>query len=300
MDISNKKIIVGGWPAFAEATGVNKKEPMENFDWIPSESDKFYYNDMRAALDSVEGSRAWLKDYVFDKKRESYPYNSEIGQKLIQAMSKKHSGASCSAIITYYKAALNDWDTFVFKTKKYQGRKEFKEQQIPLWKVRSLMDKCHVWLINDDKEMRPFLEEKLFTECAKLCLAGMGVVEIRATLVFIERDLMEIQLEEEKQKAEVEHTDLMGSIEFLYENPIRWFDTPSGCSLRPVHPTRITKRAMAEMEAKFPGYDKHIENVLVAMGSPRKPSYGGGAGGIFSKQGRETWDTFLRQQKVIA
>jgi hypothetical protein len=300
MDLSNKKIIVGGWPAFAEANGVNKKEPVETFDWIPFESDKFYYNDMRAALDLVEGSREWLKAYTFDKAKEKHAFSSEIANNLIQAMWDGHSGSSGASMMWNYKRALNDWDHFVFKTKEYEGLRSFKCQQIPMWKVKSLQDKCNIWLSTEEESMKDFLGNILLEECAKLCLAGMDVPEIMATLMFIERDLLEIQANDEKKKAEERHCDLMESLEFLYEHPIRWFDTPSGCTLMPRHPTQITRRAIAEMEAKFPGYDKHIENVLFAMGSPRKPSYGDGAGGIFSKEGRAIWDDFLRRQKVIA
>jgi len=294
MDLSNKKIIVGGWPAFAEATGVNKKEPVENFDWMPSESDKFYYTDMRAALDAVEGSREWLKNYVFDKNKESYPYTCSMAQEVSKAMSDKHSGASGSSMLSHYRSALKDWDTFVLKTKEYVGLREYKQQQIPLWKVKSLLDKCRILLGTEDEEMRDFLEQMLLPECAKLCLSGMDVVEIMAILCFIEGDLEGIELEDNRKKGEEEHKDLMDSIEFLYEHPIRWFDGPSGCSLRPVHPTYITQRAIAEMEAKCPGYIKHIENVLFAMGSPRKPKVSS-----WNEAGREEWASFLRAKKVI-
>jgi len=299
MDLSNNKIIVGGWPAFAEANGVNKKEPAETFEWMPSESDKFYYNDMRNALDLVEGSREWLKAYTFDKAKEKYAFSSEIASNLIKAMSAGHSGGSGSCMLWNYKRALNDWDQFVFKTKEYEGLRSFKSQQIPLWKVKSLLAKCQTWLSTEEESMKDFLGNILLEECAKLCLAGMDVPEIMATLLYIQGDLEEIEIADKQKIAEKKHADLMDCIEFLYEHPIRWFDTPSGCTLLPCHPSRITARAITEMEAKFPGYDKHIENVLVAMGSPRKPAYNNEAGGIFSKEGRETWESFLKQQRVI-
>jgi hypothetical protein len=295
MALSNKKIIVGGWPAFAEQTGVNKKEPAETFDWIPSESDKAYYIDMCAALNAVEGAREWLKTYEFDEARDIYPYNSDIGSKLIMAMSKNHSGASASCILINYKNALNDWDTFVFNVKKYQGLKDFKRQQVPYEMVNSILSFCDSWLEADGVgKVAKDLEELIFTRCAMLALAGT-VPEIRAILRPIQKDYEAIYAQEKHEYEEASHKQLMGCIKFLYEHPIRWFDTPKGCSLKPVHPTNITKRAMAEMEAKFPGYDKHIENVLVAMGSPRKPKLNS-----WAEEGRAEWDTFLKAQKVIA
>jgi hypothetical protein len=300
MDLSNKKIIVGGWPAFAEASGVNEKEPVETFDWIPSESDKFFYNDMRTALDSVEGSREWLKAYVFDEARDSFPYNTEIGRKIVEAMSNHHSGASASCILVNYSAALKDWDTFVLKIKVYQGKKEFKRQQVPYEVVTSILDLCKAWLSHEGPSPRDQgIQDEIFMRCAMLGLSGK-VTEIRSILLAIQKDYEELIAEEKRVYEEEKHGALMESIKFLYKVPIRWFDTPSGCTLMPSHPTRITRRAMAEMETLFPGYDKHIENVLVAMGSPKKPSYTNGAGGIFSNEGREVWEEFLRQQKVIA
>jgi hypothetical protein len=295
MELTNKKIIVGGWPAFAEASGVNKKEPVENFDWMPSESDKFYYTDMRAALDAVEGAREWLKNYTFDKNKESYPYTCSMAQQVSKRMSQMHSGASGSCILSSYRHALKDWDTFVLKTKESVGLRAYKNQQVPLWKIRQIIDDCRTWISTGDLSEKKEIAEKILADCASLCLTGMEIPEIRSSLLLLEIDLNIIILEDHKKRVEEKHNDLMGSIEFLYEQPIRWFDGPSGCSLSPVHPTFITKRAMDEMEAKFPGYDKHIENVLVAMGSPRKPKVS-----AWSKEGYGEWTSFLKGQKVIA
>lgn len=300
MDLSNKKIIIGGWPVFAEAIGVNKKEPVENFGWMPSESDKMAYEDLRAALDKVEGSREWLKNYT--KKNDEYLFHDEIGSKVSKAVTSDHSAASFTGLMWCYKRALNDWDNFVFKAKEYQGLREFKAQQVPLWKIRNILSDCNEWLAaqgRDDTEKVDALKTKIITDCASLCITGMHVLEIRLNLLELQDDLEEINYQEEMKKAEDRHLDLMGSIEFLYKNPIRWFDTPSGCSLNPCHPTHITKRAMTEMEGKFPGYKKHIENVLLAMESPRKPAYNNGTGGIFSKAGYHVWDNFLREEDVM-
>jgi hypothetical protein len=243
----------------------------------------------------VEGAREWLKTYEFDEARDTYPYNCDIGSKLIMTMSKDHSGASASCFLINYKVALNNWDKFVLNIKEYHGRREFKRQQVPFEMVNSILSICDSWLECDGvgKEAKD-LEERIFTCCATLSLAGT-VLEIRAILRHIKRDYEAIYAEEKRQYEEEKHQELMGCIKFLYEHPIRWFDTPSGCSLMPVHPTRITKRAIAEMEAKLPGYDKHIENVLVAMGSPRKPKVSS-----WDEEGRAAWTTFLKAQKVIA
>ena len=146
MAFQSKKIIVGGWPAFAEQVGVHKKESVETFDWIPSELDMFYYTDLRAALDKVEGSREWLKTYEFDEERDTYPFNSEIGSQLIMAMSNKHSGSSAHIMLYNYTMALNDWDAFVLRVKEFHGRMQFKQQQLPYEMVNRILSSCDEWL----------------------------------------------------------------------------------------------------------------------------------------------------------
>jgi hypothetical protein len=271
MDQSNKRIIVGGWKAFAEQAGVNKKEPMENFDWIPSEEDKMYYNDMRTALDTVEGSRDFVKNYVYVKNTLSF--GGPIGNALAKASSVGHSGASASAILWSYQNALKDWDTFVFKTKEHESLREYKKQQVPIWQVENLLMDCHacifdsIWYRGDAAK----LEEKIKLECAKLCFTGT-IREIKIVLEEILNDLNTIQRNEDIKRANKQHDELLESLEFLYEHPIRWFDTADGCTLNPIHPNYISERAMADMEAKFPGYKKHIEDILDSMASRKKPS----------------------------
>jgi hypothetical protein len=296
---SSTKIIVGGWPAFAEQAGVNKKEPIETFEWIPSESDKFYYSDICGALNTVEGSREWLKNYEFDEERDTYPFNSEIGCKLIMAMSKNHSGASASSFLINYSMALRDWNSFVLRVKEFHGRMAFKRQQIPSDVVNSILDSCNLWVVRMNKcERATEIEGDILMKCATYGFTST-VPQIKNVLEQIKRDYEAIQAEDSHRYEEGKHRSLMVSLEFLYKNPIRWFDTPSGCTLSPSHPRRISEKAMAEMELRFPGYKKHIDNVLLAMGSHRKPQYINGAGGIFSNSGSQIWDRFLREEKVI-
>jgi hypothetical protein len=296
---TSTKIIVGGWSAFAEQAGINKKEPMETFDWIPSETDKFYYSDLCSALNTVEGSREWLKNYEFDEARETYPFNSDIGRKLMMAMSKNHSGSSSSFTLINYSMALNNWDSFVVRVKEFHARMAFKDQQIPSDIVNSILDSCNLWILHkDNTEKAKQIENGILLKCATYGFTST-VPQIQKVLEQIKNDYEAIQAEDRHRYEEENHKSLMDSLKFLYQNPIRWFDTPTGSSLAPSHPRRISERAMAEMELKYPGYKKHIDNVLLAMGSHRKPPYIYGAGGIFSSSGSQIWYTFLREEKVI-
>uniref|UniRef100_A0A6C0AM94 Uncharacterized protein n=1 Tax=viral metagenome TaxID=1070528 RepID=A0A6C0AM94_9ZZZZ len=269
MDLSNKRIIVGGWPAFAEQTGVNKKEPVENFDWMP-ESDKGAYTDMRETLDKIEGAREFVKNFVRVNDKRSF--DGPIGNAIGNACSYNHSGASFSGLLWCYQRALKDWDMFVLNAKQYQGMRKFREQQIPMWKANLLVENCNEWWNKFGSAEANILETKILTECASLCLAGMQVPDIRKTLLEIMKDLKAIEVEDARKEAENRHHSLMESVEWLYKNPKRWFDGPQGCSLSPGHPSNITKRVMAEMEAKFPGYTNHIARVLAAMQSSNMPT----------------------------
>ena len=293
MDLSTKKIIIGGWPAFAEQAGVNKKEPFENFDWMDSYS-MSAYNDCNQAMNRFEGSREWLKNYTSEKR--CLPFNCAMGHNISGAMNTGHSGASFSLLMWHYKYALNNWDIFVFNSKQYEGRREFKRQQVPMWKVNHILWDCENWLKEDGvSEKAKALEVTIFTECTRLCLSGLSIPEIKAVLLIILADLEAIEAEDKRQREEEGHRSLMGCLEFLYEHPIRWFDGPSGCALKPVHPNRITKRAMEEMEIKFPGYNNHIERVLQAMSSSCRPQTSN-----FDAKGQKMWEDFLREQEIIA
>lgn len=293
MDLSTKKIIIGGWPAFAEQTGVNKKEPFENFDWMDTYS-MSAYNDCNQAMNRFEGSREWLKNYTSEKR--SLPFHCVMGLNISGAMNTGHSGASFSSLMWHYKYALNNWDKFVFDTKKYEALREFKRQQVPIWKVNDILYQCEKWLNEDGaSEKAKSIEATILIDCAKLCLSGLTVPEIKIVLLVILDDLKAIEAEDKRVREEEEHRSLMGCLEFLYEVPIRWFDSPSGCALKPVHPSRITKRAKAEMETKFPGYNEHIRTVLQAMSCSDKPEYYQ----MSNEKVRNSWEKFLREQEVI-
>lgn len=292
MNPSNNKIIVGGWPSFAEQAGVNKKEPFENFDWMDPSS-MSAYNDCNQAMNRFEGSREWLKNYTSEKR--SLPFNCEMAHNISGAMNIGHSGASFTSLMWHYKYVLNNWDKFVFETKKYTSLQEFKNQQIYLWMAKILLNDCNEWLRAESNEKANKREERILADCAKHSLTGLTVPEIKEVLLVIVADLEAIRAEDMQIQEEEEHTSLMGCLEFLYEVPIRWFDGPSGCTLKPVHPSRITTRAMKEMEAKFPGYSEHINRVLQAMSSSQKPAYY-----MCNESGRKVWDDFLRQRGIIA
>jgi hypothetical protein len=95
--------------------------------------------------------------------------------------------------------------------------------------------------------------------------AAKTVDEIQRVMTPLVAELDELSKEDAAREAERMHRNLIDSLEFLYEYPIRWFDTPNGCSLSPGHPISITSRAMDEMENKYPGYKNKIELIAMAI-----------------------------------
>jgi len=287
MSASTRSILVGGWKAFAEDNGVNTKEPVENFDWMPSESDKGYYLDCRDALDRVEGSREWLKAYTCAK--DDYPFSCSMADKVTPHMSKGHSGASMTCLLWSYKRLLNDWDNWVFLTKNEHYQRLYKNRQISSSICHALLTMCE-----DPKQ-----EEQMRLQCAQNGLARDTVAEIREILQQIHKDHTVIQAEEDKKDAERYHRDLIESLEFLYEHPMRWFDTRHGCSLSPGSPKNITRAAMDEMESKHPGYSGHIdalnEAIFVFNSTHRNEAFSN-----FSEAGKKVLDQFMRDREISA
>lgn len=264
-----RRIIAGGWAFFANEAGVNKKEDLENFEWLTCSSDRTAYEDCRQALDQVEGSREWLKTYT--SKRNEFSFHCDMADKIGSLMSVAHSGASFTTLLWFYKNALNNWDKWVYSTKKYEAVKAYKECQIEYGRIMHFLYLCNIWTENHSAtvgeryQMLGLPKEKSIEAviretglCDTLGKDIPGCIEI---LKALKQDWDEIKQEEDSQRAEEKHRSLIGSLEFLYEHPSRWFDTYSGCSLQPGSPQNITLRAMDEMEEKYPGYKKHISKV---------------------------------------
>ena len=260
--IDSQKILVGGWKAFAEDAGVNKKEPMETFTWL---SDSYHeYEDCREALEKTPGSKEWLKTYTFNKKLEGLPFSNPTARSFTQHMTSCHSGHSITSLLWTYKYALNNWDTWVHAKKRYKALQQYLESQIPLNEVYGMLYYCAKWLEKDGLGAEGS-EAKLKEQCAKYEYPFTSVSNLKNVLDFIYTDLKTLEAERKKEDDERRYQSLIGSLGFLYENPCRWFDGPEGCSLSPVHPSRVSTRAMDEMETKYPGYKDHIEKVVKAI-----------------------------------
>ena len=259
-------IIIGGWNIFAEYSGVNQKEPVETFEWISNSSDRFFYEDCRDALIKVDGAKEWLKNYTYNKKESRLQFNSGLGIQI--ELSHNHSGASHSSILWSYKHLLNDWNSWVYKSKRYSGMRAYKEQQISLSNVLDLLSQCDKWVSYDGVGHEALLIENAIKakwssfELKGEVLEDVTILKIQTILKQIQNDWLMIRAEEDAKQIERSHSEMIDSLEFLYENPSRWFDSKYGCSLTPGHPKNIPPRAMDDMDAAYPGYKGHIANII--------------------------------------
>ena len=256
---THSKRILPGWKVYAEENGVNKKEPMETFDWMPGDASMF--NDCRDALASVEGAKEWLKTFTATKGKASFL--DGMGASI--PLSSLHSGASASSMLWTYKFLLNNWDTFVYTTKKSSAVRKYRDLIPPTYVYRRL-----VYLCDEYKENH---SNNTFNEIQTLWSTYSDtektVEEIHAIVTPLLEEIDMLDEEQRKVQEEEMHRSMMGCVEFHYEHPMRWFDTRDGSSLRPVHPSRIPPRAMDEMESMYPGYNEHIRRVTLAIQSLR-------------------------------
>ena len=113
------RTILPPWSEFRKTLGVEDKEPAETFDWMLEESFKKDLQLAKKGMDSIEGSRAFLKDYRHPlEEGDMDPMRFQIGA----AMGNHHSGASSGMLMNIYTYLLNNWDEFVLKTKEREQR----------------------------------------------------------------------------------------------------------------------------------------------------------------------------------
>lgn len=283
-----KTILVGGWTAFSEAKGLTKKEDPETFTWMTAEQ-TFFYNDMRNALDATPGSREFLRSL---KPEDSH--RGSIMDSVEDKLSPSHSGASSSSLLGCYRAALKDWDGWVFACKKDKFLREYKAKQIDFISLIIFQN----YLVYVD---RPVTDEEGFKaamERAKVTFSdGEKPVEVAwddgaalKTVTILLDELRDIQAEDDamwkarRLKQQVEY------LEWNLKHPSRWFwseDRHPRYSIRPDE--------MAEMERLHPGYRRHIDLVCDHLNR-----LGHRAGWIWSKENSEMLDIRLKELKIAS
>jgi hypothetical protein len=265
------KIYVGGWARFREESGATRKEALEDFSWmgeqdivgakVPvkfgSNSDRLYYEDCRAALERVAGSKEWLKAYVgVEEGSGKHNFRDEIGMQI--RLDNGHSGASWCGIMWAYKALLNDWDGWVLATKEREALREYKEIQAPNY----VFSRLSFLAASVQAGHNP--KEEVVAYAEKWGFKG-SIEEIAQMAGPIHLENQEQDEKRRMEQAEEAHKSLMQGIKWKYMYPSRWFDTRDGSSIYPNTPYDITPRAIQEMTQKQPEYKQHLQRVRAAM-----------------------------------
>jgi hypothetical protein len=225
---------------FKDANGVNEKEEPETFQWMNQEI-RGDYEKAKMALDNIEGSREWLKTYTFKEDSEAMPFCSGLGLSLLADFGGHHSGSSAAGLAWNYKAALNDWDTFVYEVKEYELRKLYKDEQLTKADIDtySLDELKEVFKIPYDDDV------------------------IKGMISALKAEILADELALEKEDEAHRFAAKINILKHHYAFPDRWFDRPSGSSLFG-SPEDIRGDMMLEMTKMYSDYPKHIEQVLDA------------------------------------
>jgi len=216
------------------------KEPLEDFSWI--KHDKEDYDLAKLALDSIPGSREYLKNYTFNKYVSSMPFSDPLGVSLLSKFGDHHSGSSVTILAWSYKAALNNWDSFVYKIKESYALNDYNQKQLT---------EADILTYNTPYALR----------------VAFNLTYSDDEITHMVCDLKEeIQQNKEAKKLQEKKGYIESRIGILihhYEYPDRWFDYINGSRLFG-SPETITYEMMGRMTIMYPDYPSHIEKVIAA------------------------------------
>jgi len=230
-------------PVFSEfkvANGVNGKEEPETFQWM-NEGNRGDYEMAKVALDNLEGSREWLKNYTFDENSDSMPFSSGLGLRLLGNFGDHHSGSTATSLAWNYKAALNDWNKFVYESKEYELRSLYKAHQLTMADIDT-------YCFDELKEMFKIPYDYQTSK---------GMISALKAEILAE----DVALKEKAKAKEIE--DKISVLKHHYAFPDRWFDGPGGSSLFG-SPEDIRRDILDKMTMIYSDYPQHIQQVLDA------------------------------------
>lgn len=231
---------------------LNPGEP-ETFVWLQEE--RYDFEKARAGLDSIPGSREYLKNYTFQRE-EGMPFFNEMGNKIVVSFGDHHSGASSTALAWIYKGLLNDWDAFVHCKKASYARNLYNAQQLSDYDIIDFKNAlatgklANIYKVIDtmtDSSMVTFEREKAYEMLSAL-------VKEREDEAIAKR----IQYDKEYYEARID------ILKHHYKYPSRWLDSSNGSALfGSIH--YITAEMMNDMVKIYPDYREHIASIKARM-----------------------------------
>jgi hypothetical protein len=233
------------WKIYKQTLGLDVKEPADTFDWITGNT-RDDYNRMRDVVNAT-GGREWLMAYDGVEKLNRIP----IADTILSSCGNHHSGSSACSILMCYKWALEDWDSTVAKWKEAQAKEDYDNKQLSREEV------CHY---NNSKWPHSTFNHKqiLADICESAGLtADLARPMMEARMLELEDECRVAVAADEKRRFD-ERIDVL---EHHYNFPARWNDKKHGSALFG-SPRSITDEMMVVMEARYPGYKKHIDSII--------------------------------------
>ena len=257
-------------PVFAKTPLELSQEPKEDFSFLTEERNT--YEDFRAALDSIPGSREYLINYV--KPEEGYSFYDDMGNQIMSAADNSHSGGSVVGLAWQYKNLLNDWDGWVKGAKIHYAKKAYKEAQLEqsqTWPFAHTMlhKKVIIDYYKSDKAKLAEVDAKILDKAvafkAELSLSYSPdeVVEMMKELITeFEKETADAEAKGVKEQFEsrlkvLEHHDKF---------PSRWDDYGKGSLKSQLFNSiyGITPAMYEAMEARRPGFKDRIQTIIAA------------------------------------
>lgn len=257
-------------PVFAKTPLELSPEPKEDFSFLREERNT--YEDFRAALDSIPGSREYLMNYV--KPEEGYSFYDDMGNQIMSAAGNSHSGASVVGLAWQYKNLLNDWDGWVKGAKIHYAKKAYKEAQLErsqTWPFAHTM--LHKKVIIDyykgDKAKLAEVDAKILDKAVALKAELSLSYSPEEMMVMMKELITEFEKETADADAAIVKENFESRLKVLehHDNfPSRWDDYGKGSLKSQLFNSiyGITPAMYEAMEERRPGFKKRIQEVIAA------------------------------------
>jgi len=254
-----KRTLLPVWNIYRESIPIYIKEELENFDWM-NEDERKEYTYVKEVLDEIPDSRTFVKN----EDKESVMFIL-----IIEALNQGNNKKSSIDLLTNYKYLLNNWDSFVYRTKETNARADYDNIQLTNSDLSDYMNAVirknlltTPWLNTEQKKMlNKDIIDKLVAIKEKFDLPH----RIRTVYTMVDALVQEKSKEKMLNNTKTKNTEFNNRIKILeyhYKYPSRW-NNAHGCSSLFGHPEQITDEMINYMEQKYPDYRSHIEKIIV-------------------------------------
>ena len=217
------------------------KEPFESFEFIKNESLRKNYILLKNALDSIPGSREYLRNHTTNVNQ----FFNDFGPKILSHLELYTTRDSLIGLIRKYKYLLNMWDNFVEDIKSNDLRNEYILKQIHPTHINKYAYVGNNPL-NAIKEAEKIKNIYNLTGDISMIIKGLN------DLVEEQHEEYKIQVSEELCKQFEKHLLILGD---HYKNPTLWKNSTFGS------PNMVTEEMIVALEAIYPDYRAHIKAI---------------------------------------